>query len=334
MSVRHLLRIVLLSFQGAALCLAGCGCDESVSGKRGPSLVMPAAKQYRYSNEIGKKSSFTFQLTNSGQQTLHIINVKRSCTCLSFTLSGREIRPGCTETLVMELLAEHYGLNTQWVALSTNEEGKPVHVLEATEELVPDVVCMPSDVSQELYLGQCSRRTIKVHMVRPHELGKVKKAAEWIAVLQVLSGEEPELRLQLCARHLSIGEYRDVIVLELDNGKYPAVAVPVHMRVRSPLAVVPSKLFLGANRRDGVAGQCVAVSVSGKPADFADIQVLPTDLLAYSLDVRGEKSMIWIGLKDPGFVGVISGELRMKITAEPGDVVVPITGYIPPPVAP
>ncbi len=308
----------------------GCKAKQKPSKATGPKLLVDESQQYSPLVFPGDSHTFKFKLTNAGSDILKILDIKKSCGCISLKLPNKEIQPGKSEILNLKVSQDHYGLVSQRVLLTTNEpHNQNLHKLTATTEIIPKFVCNPNKIIEELYPGQTKQRIIDVVVLVDAMIKNVQKSADWISSLVHKVGNGNQIIVNLSAKSLKSGEYQDSIIVHTTFDGLNQIRIPIHLIVKPIISVIPKFLFLGNITRDTKRKpRFITVSVSEKPPKKITVTVVPHNLLSYNIVEESNCARIYIHLIDQSFVGIINGDMQIQIQGSPDVVKIPITGYV------
>lgn len=98
---------------GLAL-IASCRAKEDATKTSEAVLTLDQAQQYSRLAMPGDVHTFQFRLTNSGSRKLKVLDIKKSCGCLSVQMPVAELQPRESTVLTMKVSQDRYGLVSQW----------------------------------------------------------------------------------------------------------------------------------------------------------------------------------------------------------------------------
>jgi hypothetical protein len=277
----------------------------------------------------GDSHVFKFKLNNKGNSVLKILDIKKSCGCISLDLPNKEILSGKSEVLNLTVSQDHYGLASQYALLTTNEpNGQALHRLKVTTEIIPKFVFTPSRIVEELYPDEKSQRVIKVTIHVDAKIVSIEKSADWITSLVYNVDSGNDIIVDISAKSLKKGQYKDSIIVHTNLEKESQITIPIHLTVKPEVSVTPNFLFLGnIKKNEKTPHRFVKVSVSGKSPPRMCIAIEPPDLLSYNIKEESNGKKIYITLADLQFRGEINGQIKIQIEGT-DEIKVPVKGYV------
>jgi hypothetical protein len=295
----------------------------------GPFLLIDEPEQYSELRFPGDSCVFTFKLTNNGQKTLTILNVQKSCGCLSVEIPSMEIHPGKSHVLSLKVSQARFGVVSQSAILETNEtRDRALHKLEVTTEILPQFVFNPAKIFEELYPHETKRRVIKAEVYVNAQIKSARASATWIKFVS-WNPAARVITVDLSAESVEVGEYNAKIAVCTDWAGQRQIAIPVRLRVKSPVSVLPEFLFLGNVQRGSCAKpRFVAVSVLGESPGNLEVSIEPAALLGCRVSEEAKETRIYVYLVDRDFAGYVQGRMKIQTEARDQVIEVPIRGYV------
>lgn len=197
----------------------------------------------------GDQVEHSFIISNPGDDTLRISNVRASCGCTVPKSKSLKIRPGERESLPIRInLAGRKGPQNQFVTFSTNDPERPAVSLKLTGTAIPEISVEP----RTLNLGHVDPDDIKTGVItlnattgKPFKVLRATSEKDRVTLTTIPSGsgKSTEIRVQPKPT-LGDGHFTDVIKIKTDHPEADSERVLVMWQVQSGITVAPSAVNL------------------------------------------------------------------------------------------
>ncbi len=221
----------------------------------GPQLVI--AEPVHDFGEVWIKPTLdhTFVVQNTGAAVLKILNVKPSCGCTTNGKYDREIPPGGTGLIPLQLRTRNLAKFTKRVTVTTNDPSNSSFKLSLTGTVKPYVTATP----RSLRLSGAKPNDEIIEIVRLRvvsddvELQVVEssKPSRFRATLQ--SGSEPKTYDLTIVGQPPFKEGVNSAKIRISTGipDQPTITIPVIVNVPHRVQITPIKLFVRNSARSG-----------------------------------------------------------------------------------
>jgi len=201
----------------------------------------------------GSQAEFTFHLTNSYVEDVHIASVESNCGCTSSKPSTPTLKTWDQGQILCRLNTRHYTGQKDVTVTVQIDRPYPAEVqLRLKANIHSDVMFQPGLVKfGAVDFGNVAEQTITVDYTGQNDwrIVDVRSANEHFQVeLDELLRSRDRVRYQLLVRltdDAPVGYINDQLSLITADERQNAITLPVQGRVVSPLTVSPPSLLLG-----------------------------------------------------------------------------------------
>lgn len=198
----------------------------------------------------------TYKVTNAGDEPLVIGQIKPSCGCTVANISSKNLAPGATATLEVELnLKGRSGNQYKTFSIYSNDPDEKIYQLRMTGKAVPEIEVVPASVSLGVIpvgsadFSKLSRNIVlKTTKDTPFKILSVTPLRKMVTtkVTTIEEGKQYQIRIDVVEQDFQGGMLRDTLSIRTDNPKSPILSVPVYATVRDLLTVIPNPLKLSS----------------------------------------------------------------------------------------
>ena len=251
----------------------------------GSSVLANAQPKLRVSNSThdfgvvveGARVNHIFKIENIGDEQLTIGRVLSSCGCTVVKSSSEVLQPGASGVIEVKFdTAGFAGERKKAIRLYSNDPEQPMVPLYLSGTIQPEIIVRPRRVAfTGVTKDQINQASARVRLsVAPQadstvRIGQVRALSKRVKVVD-LGGDsktrEIEVRL---SSDLTMGEFRDRVLVELDGGQSQVVNVPVSVEIVGDIRLTPSVVSFGLLQGDApVIRTIVAQNLSGRPLNL------------------------------------------------------------------
>jgi hypothetical protein len=230
---------------------------------------------------LGVNAEFPFELTNTYNRDVKLLNVRSSCGCSSATLSTTLLKPGETGAVIARLNTSGQHLRDKSAVITVQLESviNGVRRVDAVQLFVsgyirPDVVLTPGSVEfGAVAEGATAERTVQLEYAgRPGwALTKVERSLPFIyAKAEEIRREQGDIAYKITVmirENAPVGYVKDVLrfttnelqpgTAKSQSGQPVEIVLPIQGVVTAPMQAKPSPMLIGIL----TPGETVAKSV-------------------------------------------------------------------------
>jgi hypothetical protein len=217
---------------------------------------------------------YHFSFTNTGQEPVAIEEVRPGCGCVAPRLRSREVAPGATGTIPMEIntLSQSAGPHRWYVHVYYRQGQEQRQIaLELLAEVITEVTVQPATltihaaqaVQQEMRLTDLRAQPLRVTALRTTSRYLQAKASErarneqghWITLIH----------LQLSAA-FPPGRQEEFLFIDTDDPVYAQLKIPITVDKRSArrISAMPAEVVLDAGLGAALPSRLLLVRDSGE----------------------------------------------------------------------
>lgn len=238
----NILRLVLqrgcwaLALLGLAACV-GINPATNLMPRKGTGLMVEeSVYNFGYAG-LGQNVRHTFNIKNSGSETVVISEVITDCGCTVALLSGKEIKPGGTGTVQATFQTKGYeGTQEKNIFIRSNDSVQPEVILTLKGVVKKGAVLDPQGVNLgDVVRGEAATGKVKLLQLSDDRLAILKiESSQYLRTEAVhfrddnSRGYEIEIIL---SGEVPAGSFIDLITLHTNLPKQPRLDVPVWANV-------------------------------------------------------------------------------------------------------
>jgi hypothetical protein len=264
----------------ALFCLVFIGCSHLAHAQ--PKLKV-ARDTYNFGRITeGSVVQHAFQIQNIGDEDLVIGRVLSSCGCTIGKSNTNTIKPGAVSTIDVKFNSAGFvGDSKKAIRLYTNDLQQPMVPLYLLGTIQPELLIEPRRVAfKGLTKEQLTQAAGNVKIsVSPQasstvKIGTVRALSKRVKVRDLGGGDKSrEIQVTL-SPDLTIGEFRDRILVDLVGGQSQVVNIPVSVEVVGELRLNPSVVSFGLLRENSpVSRKVIVENLSGQPVKLLSAEV-------------------------------------------------------------
>lgn len=202
---------------------------------------------------LGSKTEFSFELTNSYQEDVHIADVRSSCGCTTPTILKNTLKTWEKGAILASFNTKSFtGQKNATIIVVIDKPFYAEVQLTVSGYIRTDVDFQPGSVA----LGDVDQGgtkqaevTVTYHGRNTWEIKDVRSANDHLEVelgdpMRLADGVVYKMTVTL-KEDAPSGYINDTLTLVTDDPRMPTVPLPVEGRVISPLTISPSSLFVG-----------------------------------------------------------------------------------------
>ena len=282
-----------------------------------------------------RKVEHQFQISNVGDASLEIKDIRSSCDCLTELMGKREIAPGEQLPLKVIFDTQHYvGRQSRFVEIYFNDPTTDKLRLEVRANVRKDYVVEPGFLNfQGIAKGRGAEREISLRQLSAIPLqGLVLDAsAPWLNATPVVVnsdvGTEYRIVVQVQAG-APVGRHSEVLSLGFTQGDRRNVDVPVIVDIEGNLQVRPSRLTLG--RVSKATAPNASVTLTGlKPDQVVDVDIDLPFLTPVEQPVGSHSLVLGVLVDATAPAGNFQGQMTLKTDVDgEQDIIIPVSGQV------
>ncbi len=280
------------------LCLVGAGgvsCDdqtdapiacspvESRTTETPPIIHLPEISFELGRHARGEVLETVIQVVNLGESSLHISQIKTSCSCTVARGAGESIAPGevLDIPITIETIRASEGLHREAIRIRSNDPDQPVVEAAFEFEIWLAFLATPD----RLRFGKARRyaqpsRSVRVHSTGEAALGEVRAhdPHDQVEVVELQPIEGPVSGFSLIVRlkgGLPVGEQSGELLFETSDPERPRGTLAWNAVVLPDVEFSPKRQvdFGVVSRERGAARSLSVFSSSGRPLDLRDVRL-------------------------------------------------------------
>jgi hypothetical protein len=253
------------------------------------SIAANAQPKIRVTNPIhefgtvveGASVAHAFQIQNLGDEPLAISRVLSSCGCTVAKNSSDILQPGGSSLIEVKFnTAGFAGERKKAIRLYSNDPENPMVPLYLQGIIQPEIVVEPrrvafKGVSKDQLDGVSAKVVIRVAPQADSavQIEQVRALSKRVKVVD-LGGDTKSRQIEVrLSSDLTIGEFRDRVLVELSGGQSQIVNVPVSVEIVGDVRLNPSVVSFGLLQGEApVVRTVVAENLSGRPLTLASVE--------------------------------------------------------------
>lgn len=271
-----------------AVSMWGCNRSQMSHAPKPEISTRAAAEREREVGPIvqGTPLQVEFHVRNKSDLPFDVIDIKKSCTCQTVTLSkSKNILPNEELCVTVEMNSNaSVGPFERSVSLVTTSADPSLRDIRLSMqgEVVTLVRAIPSQLSfGEVEYGSRHRKHLRIEGFAPgivRQLKTVSSSVEGLSCEKTVTGELADIEVEACFEHCGAGDFFGQINLEFDHPSVKTLSIPINARVRSRLRAVPSVLLINGRANNWSASVCLQ-STDGSDFKLESVQA-PTGIVA------------------------------------------------------
>jgi len=268
----------------SAICLAAvlfCGGSQAAdtfNGASGPIIFCAEPTLDFGMVEPGSTIRHAFILENRGDQPLLIKKIHAPCGCTTFKLHTKEILPGESLALPVELdLRGRKGPQNRGVYVESNASNQKVTTLALRGEVGTGLELRPP--IPILRTGRANHLPGAILEIRspdksPLSMGEILEAPPGLQITLREQAHPGTLKLDLqWATQPPIGQHTHNVVLLTSHPKHPEARFTVLTIVQEETTIHPEKIILG-NKEGGIADHSILI----RPPEGTKLRILEVEV--------------------------------------------------------
>ena len=242
---RYLLFVILLTFVNFSLTFAQ---EEALLSK-----VKLSKTEYDFGKVLeGEQVTANFELENSGNAPLNIVNQIADCGCIVVSLEKSSILPG--EKLPIKVDFDTRGFQgslAKQVLIKTDNLDQEEIIFSVSGEIEPELKISPN----KIFIKKIPNRELENQSEIDFQIqvnSESKATIDKITDLsQLLELKEPKVSAKRASFKASFlkakksGLYRERIVVSLKNGRRKSYNIPIFIKVSDPIELDPPVISFG-----------------------------------------------------------------------------------------
>lgn len=274
---------------------------------------------------VGQRLVRKFTLRNSAAEVMTITGVKASCGCAAPELSRRQLQPGESAELTLDVntLSQPAG-PIRWNAHVDWHCGaqKGRSTFELTAHLIREIEVEPAALALQAQPGFQHEILVKDHRTDPFHVTGVRTSSNVIRAEYI--AERRSIRVCV-AETCPEGTSSDVVTIATDDRKYPELRVPITVTRTAPARIVAYPA-----RPNLTPSASVLVQLRGRDGETMRVERVETGHAALTsrwTEGPGPFATLRIGLDKSKWDGQgIASELRVRFATPAGEtLIIPVT---------
>ena len=211
-----------------------------------------------------------FVFTNVGDATLEIKEVRPGCGCTTAGTWDKQVEPGKTGTIPLQLNSANMGgAVTKSATVTCNDPGKPKVVLQITGTVWKPIEVTPTttvfNVSDESETNVTKVVRIVNNLEEPLKLSDLKCTNQVFRAELKTVRPDKEFELHITAVPPFPGtSIRAPVTLKTSSEKMPTISVTAYLAVQPAVAVMPNQILLPAGPLAKAMSPAVKIRSNGK----------------------------------------------------------------------
>ncbi len=217
------------------------------------STIQVDTSDYSFGSVLeGEKIKTSFNISNTGNAPLNIINLIPGCGCLIAKLDSQVVEPGGNLPVSVEFDTRGFiGQQSQQLAINTDNLEQKQLVFTIHGQVEPEVMIEPN----RIFISQISAKeliklpTIKFKVtVNSKSKAEITELLDLSQLLEISDLQIAPKKATFLTKYLTPekpGLYRDRLSINLKNASRKNYNVPVFIKVQEPLEIIPPALSFG-----------------------------------------------------------------------------------------
>ncbi|MCD4654057.1 DUF1573 domain-containing protein [bacterium] len=344
------MRVLLILLSLVLAPLVSCQ-DALISEAATPAEILPGlvVSEIEYDfGEIffGQPVSHEFVLTNVGQESINILNIRMDCGCSARSLDKSPIEPNSSRSLNIIFEPEfRTGKVSKRITVYTDivSPDSPGRWFEFTlkSSITSLVKLEPGHVYfKKVNAGKPSTETVLITAIKDKTVTIVKAetSSEHLDTKltrnDIQAGKPVSWTLELTLKETApVGRFSDTVILTTDSDLQQALAIDVLGFVRGVVSVRPTQCYLGTLNPGETIEKTFVVSEAGSETTLREPSILkPPEWLQYTVETETENKRYKVQVKftiPENQVGRFGGEFTIDIGHDSlKEFEIPVFGYI------
>jgi uncharacterized protein DUF1573 len=210
-----------------------------------------------------------FVFTNVGDATLEIKEVRPGCGCTTAGSWDKQVEPGKTGTIPLQLNSANFGgAVTKSATVTCNDPGKPLVVLQITGTVWKPIEVTPTtavfNVSDESQTNVTKVVRIVNNLEEPLKLSDLKCPNQLFRAELKTVRPDKEFELHITAVPPFTGTSVSApVTLKTSSEKMPTINVTAYLAVQQAVAVMPNQIVLPAGPLAKAMSPAVTIRSNG-----------------------------------------------------------------------
>ena len=310
-----------------------------VYAERGPLLKVLEPEFNFGTVSEGSKVEHDFGLKNVGDTDLTIQRVSASCGCTAAVASSTTIKPGGVEKVKVSFnTLGFFGPKTKTIYVVSNSIDKPESVLRLKGIVNRGVEVTP----KRLDFGAISpslgaaplEKEVAVHVdpAKSREISAVRSYSKYLAVSPIQERNGRTVFSVGLKSSVPRGEFRERVVIQFKDSKYPPINVPVVAFVKKDLRLNPSTVSFGIiEGREIIERRVIVENRSSENIDITKLTSSHPAVTASVAERKGDAIVLALQLDPTKTSGDLRGVVDVVTSrAKDGVLSLSVFGVAPP----